>query len=466
MAKIDQSSNFLAQFGEIYRSSAIFLVPDGIKTKISFMNYWKVKNDLAVTLLVTERDKSGRLHKRVSLDWSQTGVHNYVPEIDEGSVEIEAFGNTNLRIPYAAIMAIYETDSSVTMVHAYGRNHSLIELEDARAIIEGREGCWTIDPRPGVRNVAYFHNGHAELVPQECRIVLTLHDGSERMKQFSMPAIAPFETVAFDVEKIWPDYADVLQGETGWATVHFESKSAFTRMIVSRYDTRTKEFQVTHSNFDYSEHDTDLISATKPAYMKLPTYEDIVDNQVVVYPRFTPGRYILEPADVEHFEVARLLGVERGASLAFSRSDGELPSRIVTGYRGRRSHDALPFECSLGVIHQNQPPKRFHWGVVSAAHGSRIYLTSYEEIYGAPDGPLELSFALYGFGSVEPLKRTIVVPALHELPGSYALAEVFPDAAQFLGGDLGYITLFCAWGGLVVFTSLQKGKSLTLEHTF
>jgi hypothetical protein len=46
------------------------------------------------------------------------------------------------------------------------------------------------------------------------------------------------------------------------------------------------------------------------------------------------------------------------------------------------------------------------------------------------------------------------------------MPEVFPDAAQFLGGDLGYITLFCAWGGLVVFTSLQKGKSITLEHTF
>ena len=51
---------------------------------------------------------------------------NYTLEEDH-SIEVEAFSNENLKIPYAAVMAIYETEKSISMVHSYSRNHSLIE---------------------------------------------------------------------------------------------------------------------------------------------------------------------------------------------------------------------------------------------------------------------------------------------------------------------------------------------------
>lgn len=465
---LNQQANYRADFGETYRSSAIFLKPDGIATTISVMNYWKHKNGLSVSLLFTERRMDGTLVARTPMGWDAANVINFVPSIEAGSVEVEAFGNVNLRIPYAAIMAVYETPASVTMVHAYGRNHSLVEIEDDRAILEGREGCWTLDVAQGISNTAYFHNGHAPVDAQKATMILTRHDGSEVERSFDLAALRPFETVAFDVETIWPDYRAALDGRPGWATVHFDNASAFTRMLIARHDTRTGHYQTTHSNFDYSAHQTNLIEATRPALMKPPKVADVQEERVVIYPRFTPGQYSVSTAgETTPFDHAEVIDASARDALAFERADGDLPSRIVTGYRARRSPEALPFECSLGVTHEKRPPKRFHWGLVSAHFASRIYLTRYEELYPAPEeGPIELSFTLFGPSDLESQTRKLSYAALDDLPDSFSMADVFPDADAVIGDDFGFITLFCNWGGLVVFTSLEKGDALTVEHTF
>ena len=49
-----------------------------------------------------------------------------------GSCEVEAFSACDLRIPYSAIMGVYETKDAITMVHSYSRTYSQIEVEDGR----------------------------------------------------------------------------------------------------------------------------------------------------------------------------------------------------------------------------------------------------------------------------------------------------------------------------------------------
>ena len=61
-----------------------------------------------------------------------------------GSVELKALANEDIRIPYAAFMAIYETDQSISMVHSYSRSYSVWEIEEERTITDGHEGCWTL----------------------------------------------------------------------------------------------------------------------------------------------------------------------------------------------------------------------------------------------------------------------------------------------------------------------------------
>ena len=52
---IDQQQNYKALFGATFRSSAIFFKPSGVKTTISFSNYWQFKNSLDVGIVVTTR---------------------------------------------------------------------------------------------------------------------------------------------------------------------------------------------------------------------------------------------------------------------------------------------------------------------------------------------------------------------------------------------------------------------------
>ncbi len=82
-----------------------------------------------------------------------------IPENLVGSCEIEAFSNTNLRIPYSAIMVVYEGKKSISMVHSYSRTYSRMEVEDKKTICDGYEGCWTLKDTNDVESFAVMHNG-------------------------------------------------------------------------------------------------------------------------------------------------------------------------------------------------------------------------------------------------------------------------------------------------------------------
>ena len=119
---ISQIDNFTANFGEVLRSSALFWVKNDnyIRTKISFSNYWLFKNNTEVRVILNLRNLLGEIVLRKIIEFDKSAVCNYSPfENFEGSVEIEAFSIKNMRIPYAAIMAVYESSKSVSMVHSY-----------------------------------------------------------------------------------------------------------------------------------------------------------------------------------------------------------------------------------------------------------------------------------------------------------------------------------------------------------
>ncbi|MFL0658890.1 hypothetical protein AB7294_04125 [Cylindrospermopsis raciborskii UAM/DH-MRr] len=129
MSTIKQADNFSAKFGEVLRSSSIFWITQNSNTKttISLSNYWQFKNNLDVTILVSWRSMRGELLKRHKVEFEFFNVLNLACPFDEfeGSCEIETFCLNNLRIPYSAIMAVYETKDSISMVHSYTRTYSL-----------------------------------------------------------------------------------------------------------------------------------------------------------------------------------------------------------------------------------------------------------------------------------------------------------------------------------------------------
>lgn len=457
---INQENNYAGAFGATYRSSAIFYKPKYVKTTIVLSNYWSFKNFISAGLVITTRTMKGKIIERKEVTFRKCNVLSLVIEsIDEGSVEIEAFSNVNMRIPYAAVMAIYEATDSISMVHSYGRNHSLIELEDDNAIVAGRESCWTLRPRPNLRNLTVFHNGHLPIDSQTAKFCVTRLDGLEITVEFDMPPIDAFETYVFEAENIFPDLKVFLDGEIGWGTLHFEGSSSFTRLLAIWLSDDNSEVQVTHTNFDYTAHQTSLVETSKPAYMVLPKIGGELPH-VLVYPKFSEGVYSLNKGT--NFQTGQLIAPNE-QRLEFRRTDGSLPARIVTALTGHGNvNEALPFECSLGVVHEKRPPKRFHWFVVSGHYPSTIHITAYEEIY-AQEGPIDLVFRLYTEEDEDYVEEKLEVSSLRELPEEIMVGDLF-DMSDVQG--FAYASVFSHYGGLFIYSSLRKGKSVTLEHSF
>ena len=91
----------------------------------------EIKDNYRVLLNKAWEEINGDLVNRQMISLDEKAVCNYSPPNDfEGSVEVEVFSIKNLRIPYAAVMAVYESTNSVSMVHSYARAYSQHEIED------------------------------------------------------------------------------------------------------------------------------------------------------------------------------------------------------------------------------------------------------------------------------------------------------------------------------------------------
>ena len=466
---LDQQKNYGADFGSIYRSSAIFFIPKNVNTTITVSNYWDFKNGIKVGLLFSIRSMDGEIIERRERYFEEGLVINESNwPVEEGSVEVEAFGNQNLRIPYAAVMAVYETEKSISMVHSYGRNHNLIEIEDGGSLTIGRESCWTLRCKNSVINEAVFHNGHQAINEQEALFTITNIEGAEKKVSFVIPPLKKFETYIFSVADIFPNYKDFLIGSNGWGTVHFKNQTAFTRLLLVWRDQETKEVQVTHSNFDYSELETNKIEATKPALMKWPSLlSESESGKVIVYPKFSKGRYkIRSSKDINETESGLFINVKNIEKLEFESADSKsIPSRIVTGFEYKINDDVLPLECSMGILHEKRPPKRFHWAVVSKKFKSQLFFNSFEEIYDLPTDPF-LVFRLYSSSSPEYSEKRIELNNLSNMPDGILVEDLFDNDPKLDSQNFSYISMFSNYGGLFMYSSMMKKKSMTIEHSF
>lgn len=472
---IDQKQNFAAAFGLIFRSAAIFWAcsREGAMTTISFMNYWRIKRGLEVSVVITTRRMDGSLLAREAIDWSGRAVVNHRVDLRgeaEGSVEVEVFSNRNLVIPYPAIMAVYETPDGVSMVHSYGRIYSPMEVENGKTIKTGRESCFTLRDAADVRSFCVFHNGYETQPAQTVRMRIVNADGEVRRVELPLDALRPYQTVRLQPADAVPDLVDFLGGRPGNAALEFSLARAFTRMLVGNETTDGRDRQVTHSNFDYGAHQTDLVDGAREAVMALAPMPGRAST-VIVYPDSEPGDYRLDlPDGARPFRSGERIEVSADGlkTLTVSRADGPMPSRIVTAQGVEvRGGGGLPIECSLGVMHQGRPGKHSHWMLLSArpGHRSAIYGVALEALYGPARGGGTLS--LHGTGSAEAITVALDAEAVAGLlNGSDPLG--LPGAEAFdAGGDWCWAYVNLDYPGWMVFSAIEtEVGAATLEHAF
>ena len=465
---IDQKKNFSNNFGAIYRTSAIFYIPKNIKTYICILNYWEFKNNIKVGIVVTIRYLNGKLFSREEKNFNHSNVlviSNF--GVSEGSIEIEAFGNQNLRIPYAAVMGVYEGKKSKNMVHTYVRNHSIIELGEKKAIIKARESCWTI--KPDFKNRAIFHNGHIKIKKQFAKLILNNQDGKEISKKFLIPELNAFETFIFDIKKIFPNFKKFLSKKYGFATLHFDNNSSFTRLLLIWSNKNNNEFQTTHSNFDYSTYNTNKIKTKKGGEMTIPKLpKEIEKVKLIVYPKFEKGEYFYKFNEQKKnfFNKGFIKSMDKNINkVGFFNKKNYIPSRIVTGMSGKWPNQKIPFECSMGINHENARKKRFGWAMVSGKHRNLILINKISLINDSFSK--SFTFKLYNSLNKKILTRVKKINLGKENRVCLELKEIFPNFKTFLGNNYGYISIFNSSSSIRFYTSIfDREKGICLEHAF
>ena len=475
---ISQRDNYAGKFGFVYRSSAIFYykLTQEEKTTISFMDYWGPKRSLEVYVIALLRDMDGNLIRREELLFMRGQVLNYRPEVPtvpfEGSVEIEVFCAKNMVIPYAAIMAVYERPGSVSMVHSYSRVYSPHEVEEARTTARGEESCWTIRDSSLVKGFAVFHNGNVRQDPQQMKLEIINSQNDRLQHQIDFPSMGPYETVKIYPSDYVPELVDFLGGEPGNASLSFQVGNAFTRMLLGNETIDGREMQVTHSNFNYSQHIMDTVANSDQAYMLIPQIPS-ADLRVVVYPDCTRGQYSIKHLEMEtaFSDGIRLEFPVNPGIVEFGANGGQMPTRIVTGLIGsvENTDNVLPFESSLGVEHADIPAKHSHWGLVSANSKLRSRLYIMDSSHGGETmRERRFDISLYSSTYHTPLSKELSAQELEDLrSGILYMSELFPEAESFLDDDFGYFFLTSEYGWARVSTTLESpARCMTYEHSF
>ncbi len=475
MKTVSFRDNVSGRHGDVLRSSAIFYVKLDSTTRstVSFLNYWKFKRGLEVAVLASTRTMAGALVDRRRLRFEHGEVINFVPEVAEpfeGSVEIEVFATSNMVIPYSAIVCSYETEQGFSLVHGYARAYSSHEIEEGRTHSVGKEACWTLRDDAVTQSFCVLHNGTLPVARQDARLNVRNHKGEARAIGFDLGSLEAFASVKVFPSKLVADLASFLDGQPGQASLDFKLGGGFSRMLVGNERLDGSDMQVTHSNFDYSRVPTDFSPESAKGYVVVPACRGL-RKRVVVYPDCHAGTYAHDAHPAQAFNAGQTQWLDAADNqvISFSRLDGPMPTRLVTGLEVSGAGHCIPGECSSGVVTALQPPKRMWWGSVAPDSTATTHLVAHDlvDVYGGLPQDAVMELALYSAHQMIALKAQLTAGDLARLSAGLALHEIWPQAQEHLGGGLGYYTAFCAYGGLTYYSLMTRSSgSVCLEHGF
>lgn len=476
--QISQQDNFKGNFGDVLRSSAIFYYKysQSFRTTVSVLNYWRAKRSLDVAVICSLRQMDGKLLFRARLRFNDGEVLNLRPLAAglsefEGSLEVEVFALENMVIPYAAVMAVYESPTGLSMVHSYSRTYSRHEVEEGRVICDGEEGCWSLRDDNRTNSFCVFHNG-GQLLGEQClQIRVTNSCGAVRSGSVNLGAISPFATVKIRPVEILNDLVAFLDGDVGYANISFQTGQSFTRMLVGNERCDQTDMQVTHSNFNYAKHETDRIDGPTPAgFMHVPPLPSI-KKKLVVFPEMDQGLYAVSGPDLDaEFSDGRGVRVATsGGDYKFTKEAGYFPSRLVTAIECSGSDLVLPNECSLGVLTRMQPRKRFWWGLCCVSESIQTLLVVHDvpQLFGGVGDRCEIVLRVYSSTHRGYLERRLEQVDLSAFDCGVCLSTLLPGVRDFLGADFGYYTVYCEYGGLCLYSMIKNEHgSVCFEHGF
>jgi len=417
---------------------------------------------------------SGKLIKREKISFEDAMVINYEPELTSefkdgfyGSVEIEIFSIENMFIPYPAIIAVYQSEESITMVHSYARYNSSHEIEDGDEISDGVQSAITVNLKDGGDTFLVFHNGSKPNPRQICCLEVENHESKRQNFFFPIDDLGIYETRKIYLSEI-VGLRKFLDNHLGFCNMTMVLSNSILRALCVWESMDKKQLQVTHSDFNYNYYSQENLPEDIDH-----CYAHCIDSEnssVVIHNDVHDISYTIHNQDEQ-------IQMEDGFSAMVANTDGtvalsskdRIPNRMHTEIVGKLNDPVLPFHCSVGTIHALRPKKRLWWFPVVKNDdlSCKIFIKHAHFLRACSDEDFKFSIALYSSNSGSKIEKTYNKKDMPLFDNGMPLESVFGTCSDFLGGEFGYCTVYCENGSFFIYTLTEnKFGSKSVEHGF
>ena len=245
-----------------FKASAIFYVEynKNINSKISFLNYWKLKNkNNDIGLLYTIRDELGITIFR---DHIQIINFSYIFDLKKiltrlkifnfkGTFEFEFFSTKDLKYSFPALQVFYETKNGYSSVHSNQRTFNNITDSLTNNSLNDLQTGFDIYYDKSHFSFLTFINGPLDLKKNKIEILIINNKGNKIKKSVTLNYLNKYQVIYLDIRK----YISInfLLGKKGFCKVISPTKNVFNRIMVGTYSTDLKFSSVTHSYYDCSK---------------------------------------------------------------------------------------------------------------------------------------------------------------------------------------------------------------------
>ena len=445
-----------------------------IKTTVSFLNYWKLKNNLEVKINANIYSMSGKLIEKKNINFTKGLVKNFTPldgKHGAGSVEIKIISSQNLRIPYAAIVAIYKTKQGITGVHSYSR----VYYEKGESMSEGIEGSWTIRDNEKISSFCVFHNGNKIQEPQNMKVCVQNKNDKTLVCNIKLPKLRPFSTVKIKLKDYFSNLKEFLDGEIGAAYTEYKVKGGFARMLIGNESAiKGEDMQVTHSNFCYKKTGSDYLEKNVKSLKVYPGKVN-KNSRFIIYPHLVDGNYeaILGTKKLNITKNQKVLDLTPSAEykeINFKAKSGKLPSRLQLGLVTQYNKKRIPNEVAFSSITSIEPLKRFHWGVcaIGKNYSTKIIILDFKNLDKTVSKIKEITISLYKANSKIVEKKVFFKKTdLKKFSEGVSISNIFKNLKISNKLSFCYYSVFSEYGRFLCYSEISnRYGSVFKEHSF
>ena len=455
-----------------------------MKTIISFLNYWRIKNNLNVEISTRTFSLSGKLIEEKKINFNKGNVVNLCPlnfKDGEGSFEVIVKSDQNLRIPYAAIVAVYETKYGLSAVHSYSRYYSKEEMLYAPSNIffNGNQGSWTIRDSDNVRSFCVLHNGSETQPSQTMNIAIQNEDGKILKKDIKLPEIQAFGAVKIKLQDHIENLTSFLKNGIGVASTRHAVKNSFARLLIGNESMKDGEdLQATHSNFNFKVQKSDFLNKEDAKVLKHYPGQQNKFSEFLIYPHLVPGQYEAVCGEKKYLldnnkKIVRVPVENSSRVINFYPKSGPMPTRLQLGLVSKISEKRIPNEVAFTALTNLFPKKRFHWGICGIGKNidTKIIILDLNLVHTDPKDEKKIIVSYYNTKNHSVLTKDISERELENFKNGISIYEIFKnlDAQknQDQDNEYGYYSVYSDYGGFLCYSQMTNHhNSITKEHSF